>query len=111
MQENFNSDENKFVEYENNLRLSHKNGDEIPEFFCVFCGKIFSHIDNLRKNLQVHKEGNIKTDQPCISFPLGRQNLQEIKEEILKYDQVDCKGGVYEQGLLMCIFFSNSLSW
>ena len=56
-------DEEKLMKYNAKLRLLDDNGKRIKGFFCVFCQKSFSRIGYLRKHLQVHKEGKIKTEK------------------------------------------------
>ena len=90
-EENYDYDESRLLEYDHRFRLSDKNGDRIRGFFCVFCGKSFSRIGYLRKHLQVHKEGKIKTGKP-----LRTEHLQETKGE--DGETIGNKGDVEEKG-------------
>ena len=100
-QENFDLDE--LLEFDNKLRLSSDiNGDRIQGFFCVFCGKHFSQIDYLRKHVLVHREEQVKTDQPYIPLPLGTRYAEETTEDDSKYDihkeEIGSKGDVERKG-------------
>ena len=90
-QANLDLGKNELLEYENNLRLPGTNGDRIQGFFCVFCGKSFSHIDHLKKHVEVHKEEKVRTDQPYFPLPLGTIHAEGTREKDLECDQMKQK--------------------
>ena len=89
---NYDYDENKLLEYDSKLRISDENGKRIQGFFCVFCGKSFSRISYLRKHLEMHKEGKIKTEKPSTQLSKGhQQERQEKLEDVVDVGKDPCE--------------------